>query len=273
MSNAKTEGRGIEKTIPPPKFGTSPPFCAGSAVSALSPRVRSVFSFPLLVLAFYFPARRRSQGAKPSLLARNFGGVARVGGQRSTVKLFSLRKVLPLRRGDDAKGSGAQRNGAAGVNDSPVDCQSRRVTEPQREERSPLQPLFITGSIVSNPKTEGRGLEKSNPFPEIRNFPALFRRLGGFGVKAVSALSPRVRSVFSFPLLVLAFSFSARRRSRGAKFSPLARNYGGAARVGRRAKGENGGLSRSAGRREPRIGSPIPLLSAVPEKGDFGGVA
>ena len=32
-------------------------------------------------------------------------------------------------------GSVAQRNGAAGVNDSPVDCQSRRVTEPQREGR------------------------------------------------------------------------------------------------------------------------------------------
>ena len=122
-------------------------------------------------------------------------------------------------------------------------------------------------------------LEKSNPSPEIRYSPALLRRLGGFGIKAGSALRaalpagavvrefyfrcggemmvagsartvrtfaqntrlcwghipyPRVGfTPFSTPFIRGHFlNSSARRRSRGAKPSPLARKCGGAARVG-----------------------------------------
>ena len=71
------------------------------------------------------------------------------------------------------------------------------------------------------------GRREKQSLHENLRFGAPGGRLGGVGIKAVSALSPRVRSVFSFSLLVLAFYFPARRRSRDAMgTSPRAEFWG-----------------------------------------------
>ena len=72
------------------------------AVSAFSPRFPLVFPAPLLISGFLnFPARRLSQVAKNSPLARKYGSAARVGGQRSAgrrSRFLPPAPVLPFSR-------------------------------------------------------------------------------------------------------------------------------------------------------------------------------
>ena len=83
--------------------------------------------------------------------------------------------------------------------------------------------------------------EKSNPSPEIRNFPTLFRPArrgrcqGGFGAN-------RAHLCAKYPALSGEHVFFSPRDAtpETRKILPFARNFGGVARVGRRAKGENG---------------------------------
>ena len=131
-------------------------------------------------------------------------------------------------------------------------------------------PKIATDSIVSFAKTGGcAGWNEAIPPLKFGTSPPFFARFGGVGVKAVSALSPRIPLIFLFPLLVLAFYFPARRRSQGAKGTSPRAEFRGCSAGRETGEGRkrrlmgSGGLSRSAGRREPRIGSPLPLSPAV----------
>ena len=160
--------------------------CLAAALTLHWRVIHALLAFAFYGVRFLSSARCRSRGAKPSPLARNYGGVARDGGQRSTVKLFSLRKLLPLRRGT-----------SRGASCSPLRASPR-----------------MTGSIASNPKTEGRGFEKSNPSLEIRNSPALFRRFAGVGGKGGSGRKRKKSAIFekiTFPCPRQIAGFRARR--------------------------------------------------------------
>ena len=239
MSNPKTEGRGIEKNNPSPEFGVPPPFFARlagvgvKAVSSFSPRFPLVFLFPLLLLAFYFPARRLSQIAKKSPLARKFGGAARVGGQRPTGRRSRLLPPrfprFPAYRNRPRRGETRfpRRPGASLLCCSVVLPLSPARRHSQLAKESPLARKFGGVARVGGQRPTGRRSRLLPPRAPSPVFPPTAIAPGAG--KPVSPAAPECHCLCCSVVLPLS---PARRHSQIAKESLLARKFGGAARVG-----------------------------------------
>ena len=133
------------------------------------------------------PARRFSRIAKKSFLARNEGGY---GAGRRTAPCcgtaFSVRNFLP-HGGNERRGFlfFSLRLGHAAALTVP-----RTVIHSRRAAALP-PPRLPSVDWFDRVQREngGSGAKKSNPFSEIRNFPALLHWLAGFGVKGGSVLN------------------------------------------------------------------------------------